>query len=468
MQLMPEILNNHHSLHPKSKDLILKLFLDRGNLSHQIDLLHEGVPDFLKSYEFPISPWPVLISQQIADELQHITFSLPKIIQRCILTYYKERLPQFEQDLSLNPLVYSIFSQSPEAWQMHFNRMDLIFTKTGIKLFEMNAALKFGGWQLASLAPQFQQVVNKVDNQLTLKYRNSLKIFFETLFTCIRTHCSQNPVFSILVLVPMTSDHTNLMIEFSRYFYQNTPEFARGSEFFSANDLRDVKFEHTGIMTFKGKKIGAVIDAGLTAINSPWVGDFMIKTTRIHLARKVFFPSNPFYAMLGSKLHFAIMNELADTNYLTSDESAFIKKYIPWTVQCFEKSEKLVSWRGQSVKLKHHLLDNKSEFVIKIINSGSGENIHVGKYLEPAVWTQIVERSFKHPSWIAQEYHETNQLYAPLSNGEIGVFNPVFGAFGMLGNYAGSFVRLSEATDLRNKGVINSATGARETIVFEL
>jgi len=468
MQLNSEILLNHEKLHPYYRDMILSLSEDQQSLNHHIDLRLDSVPDFLKKYEFPISPWPIVISHEIASEFQLITSSLPKIIQRCILLYYQDKLQQFEEHLNLNHLVYTIFSQSPNAWEMHFNRMDIIFTKAGIKILEMNAALKFGGWQLAPLVPQFQQILNRISSDSTPTSRNTLRIFFEALFKCISSHCSLNPTYSILVLMPLTNDYEDLMGEFSRIFYQAMPEYVGEADFFSANDPRDVKFESAGHITYKGKKLGAVIDAGHTAINSPWIGDFEIKATRVHLTGKVFFPSNPFYSMLGSKLHFALMNELADTNRLTLEESNFIKKYIPWTVQCYRKADKIVNWHGSLTKLRSLLLDNKSEFVIKIIDSGSGNNVYVGKFTDTSIWAQIVERSFTEPNWIAQEFHETNQLYAPLSNGELGVFNPVFGTFGILGDYAGSFVRLGEVADLRNKGVINSATGACESLVFEM
>ena len=67
--------------------------------------------------------------------------------------------------------------------------------------------------------------------------------------------------------------------------------------------------------------------------------------------------------------------------------------------------------------------------------------------------------------WIIQQFNAPDPIAAVGENGEVANYNPVWGIFAVGSHYCGAQIRANK-TD-QGDGIINSANGACEFVVFE-
>jgi hypothetical protein len=104
--------------------------------------------------------------------------------------------------------------------------------------------------------------------------------------------------------------------------------------------------------------------------------------------------------------------------------------------------------------------------VIKAARGYQGKDVFIGKFTNTDEWEEVLEKALENGAFIAQEFSDSVDFAAPNRHNEWTPHKLIWGAFGFGDFYGGVWVRMSEVkTDV---GVINSATGAVEAIVFEI
>lgn len=460
MRLNNSILANHLRLEDSNKELVENLSKNQLEKKYEIDLSESGLPQTLQNYEFPVSPWPILFSRQLTAEFETIICTLQGLVRKSIHYYLKDRDNLGVNQLNFNSNDLHRFSELEQFFDLIFFRIDLLFCNGQIKLLEINSGTQFGGWQLGGVKDQFGKILHdNLSSRIKTEYTNVLSHLLKNLYQCTTRHCKTQSA-NLLILTHDLSYFQKIVSDITSIYKEVKPESVTENNVLWTSDLSQVDADQNGNLRFGSIKIDVVIDTGV-AFDSELLID-------LHIKRAIFLPSNPLYRVFGNKLNFALMHELQPAVHLSEDEIQFIQKYIPITYDCYGRGRKSVCYQGMNQPLNEVLNKFKDNFVVKITDSGSGDDVFVGKFQSSQKWTSVVTRAFEEPNWIAQEYAEPDQIYSSSSSGKIGLFRPVFGIFGNLNKYCGAFVRLGTNRNRRSKGVINSAKGANETVVFQV
>ena len=460
MHLKNEILQHHQILSDKNV-LLLNSFAARiKEKKYEINLKDDSVPSFLQSYKYPLSPWPIIISKDRKREFSKIARLFPKLITKCILSYFKNDLSRFEEIYSQPQVLYHLIEGMQEIMEKSFLRYDLLFFNNQIKLVEINAGTTCGGWQPSRLNHLYNKILKEdaISRDWNLKHVNPLEAMFKNVTQCIQQHLTKELTGNILLISSGTYDSNNIGFwnELIDIFNTVKPEGYPRIQLFLDETGKDLSVDQDGIVSYKGHELDAILDNARVNVNYR-------ELTLSHIRSKLFFPDNPITVLIGNKINFYLLTQFINSPELSDEEKQLIKDYIPWTALMGETQN--VCWKGMRKDLKTILVENKRSFLIKKAFSAEGTDVHIGKFISTDEWETIIEEKFEEEGWIAQEYFEPDTIYS-LSQQDIKEHSVIWGVFASGNNYTGSWIRLSELRDDFD-GVINSARGAKETIVYE-
>jgi uncharacterized circularly permuted ATP-grasp superfamily protein len=99
------------------------------------------------------------------------------------------------------------------------------------------------------------------------------------------------------------------------------------------------------------------------------------------------------------KAFFAVLTDEAFTGLLTTEERAFVDRLVPWTRKVAERRTRRA---GREVDLVPHILENRTDLVLKPAHGYGGKSVFVGDETEPAVWEKAVGEALASP-WVVQE-----------------------------------------------------------------
>jgi hypothetical protein len=183
---------------------------------------------------------------------------------------------------------------------------------------------------------------------------------------------------------------------------------------------------------------------------------------RAFLMGTTYFPDNLITHLHGDKRNLALLRFLAEEGKFSEADNRLLKKCLPWTV---EFTSKTVDFKGKKYAVTD-LVKNKDNFVIKPFNGLKGIDVSVGKFHSQEEWEKVIAKTLDSGEFILQEFCDSKEYLAPNRNNEWTPHKLIWGMFGFDSIYGGVWVRMSEvATDV---GVINSATGAIEALVYEI
>ena len=181
------------------------------------------------------------------------------------------------------------------------------------------------------------------------------------------------------------------------------------------------------------------------------------------ISNKAYFPDHLGTMFLRDKRNLALLRRLAIDEKFEAAENARILQYIPWT-EIVEDID--ITYDGEIHNLITLLRTRKNEFVIKISDGLQGNDVFVGKFLTAHEWEKAIIQSLESKSYIAQKFSDSIDVHAPNKDNQWIPHKLVWGAFGFGETYGGAWVRMS--ANKNDSGIINSATGAVEAIVYEL
>ncbi|MCP4153049.1 MAG: hypothetical protein GY757_35280 [bacterium] len=94
-----------------------------------------------------------------------------------------------------------------------------------------------------------------------------------------------------------------------------------------------------------------------------------------------------------------------------------------------------------------------------------GEGVVIGKSVLQAQWEEHVAGALGAGNWLVQEYVETPPLMYQLGDG-CALHESIWGLFAFGENFGGGFLRVMPVEG--SSGVINTAQGARLSVLFEV
>jgi hypothetical protein len=211
-----------------------------------------------------------------------------------------------------------------------------------------------------------------------------------------------------------------------------------------------------GNLTFEGKKMDAVLATTLEVEGMP------PDVSRAFVMKKIYFPDHLATRIYGDKRNLGLLRVLAEKQQFTKEENELIFKSIPWTIEFKDNN---CVYKGIEYQLVSLLREQKNNFVIKIAQGFQGKDVFIGKFSTEEEWERAISIGLENKNFIVQEFADSKTFNAPNIENEWVPHKLIWGAFGFGENYGGVWVRMTEEkTDV---GVINSASGAVEAIVYE-
>jgi glutathionylspermidine synthase len=169
----------------------------------------------------------------------------------------------------------------------------------------------------------------------------------------------------------------------------------------------------------------------------------------------IILPENPVSITMGDKRVLSQLWQEKNNVGYSEGELEAIEKFVP------------ASYLLMSCDITiQEIIKKKDSFVMKPGIGLQGEQVLVGKYVSHSHWKDMISSEYDKPDFLLQQYESSISLAAD-SAGKINYYKGVWGAFSFGLEYSGVWIRMS-MENLEFKGVINSALGATESIVFEI
>jgi hypothetical protein len=456
----PEITKNHAAVSATSMQF-LDYAMGKENCLQRLHLLDNSLPLILRNYEYPLHSWPWFVSPSMKLELEECVCSIPALIYKAIGLEFGNDARRIAEFYGMPELLAEFYLQiEPDVGEL-MQRTDAVLTDSGIKIVEINAGSTIGGWQI-----QWMDHLYRGHPQLQ-PFFNGLECTSRNIPLGYMTHIvrSAKPL-----LRPGLDELAVLLVVDDEFLAVEGPEAMQhifeaalqscgvaGSAYFTT-DYSALEYLADGVY-FKGRRLHAVVSAE----TERRTGALPKALYRAHIAGQIFWPDNPFRFAIGDKRSLSVLYGRKGDAAFSRRERELIEKYLPWSVTI---SPQQVAFEGERQDLRDLLVGQRERFVIKVATGFQGKNVYVGKHQSNEAWLAIVDRAMQEGSWLAQEYCQSLPFYGQAGTSGYGVYDVVWGIFNFGHDYGGCWLRLMARGE--GDGVINSAMGAQETIVYEV
>ena len=173
--------------------------------------------------------------------------------------------------------------------------------------------------------------------------------------------------------------------------------------------------------------------------------------------------NGPITRLLNDKRILALLSERADSDLFTADERDLLQSCLPWTRAVGTGK---ATFHGETGELPDLLIAHREELVLKPSFGYQGEGVTFGQRTSPGAWAGLIEEAVAKGGWLVQERADSRPYIYQVGEQGYGVHNLVWGTFCFGESYGGGFLRMIPRGI--GDGVINSARGATEGVLFEV
>ncbi|MEM6684851.1 MAG: hypothetical protein AAF617_03560 [Bacteroidota bacterium] len=427
------------------------------NIPPLVDGSSEKLPKFLIGYAYPVSYWPVILDRTQVMSLERLCIQIPKLLTKIPELYFENDAKRiadfyFGGDEMMSQFAVLCHEKNQEIGC----RLDLTLDAGGFKILEANVGSSIGGWQVQSFESIIRDAHPNLDDSFTSENTQANYINFL--------------VKNIIKQISFLEDDINVFLALGEF--KEKAQVGNIIEFFDAllaKALQNTRFTgHTFIgsfvdielknskLVYQGKEMHAALEIVINKAGIP------PNIFRAFMMDTVYFPDHLASGMYGDKRNLGLLRDLAENNKFTEAENKLIIDSIPWTK---EIKDTTVTYNNERLSIEALLKTHKENMVIKAAQGFQGKDVFIGRFCSDAEWDDAIDLALKNKNFIAQEFSDSIRVLAPNREGQWTPHKLIFGAFGFGKKYGGVWVRTSEvANDI---GVINSATGAVEALVFE-
>lgn len=456
----------HNGRLSKSFETLAHQLCQRPSLHHlAFNKQDTGIEPFMHSYEYSVSPWPLIIDDELTREMDYLFTQLPKIMHKVLRYFLTNHMSWTCEFLHIQKFQAELFLQSPPRLIDICARYDLVMSGGVLQLIEINSGGSLGGWQLSWFESQCFKALGYLDlNRWRFEHQNIvlnlLNAYCQSILALPSSSISGN------ILLYLSPDYVrpetlpNLKRNFYNLYKKVRPlEFAEGELFFFESP-ETVDINEDGEVFFNGKKMDAVI---LSVKNENELSkSFICQLEAAALKGQLYYPDAQNLSIIGNKLLFAFLHEDRVKALLNSAESAVVEKYVPWSVKINLLKK---DWDGIALQSDLWLVQQKNELVIKKAHSQQGKDVVIGSDCTPEEWRDLHSAVAEDDDWLVQKYMAPDPIILADSQNGLNLYDTVWGVFALSGNYSGGFIRGT----MSHKGdkVINSARGASEFLLLE-
>lgn len=435
------------------------------NLPAYVDTgVHDSLTLF-KQYAYPVSSWPIIIDKKTSERIARLSMKLPSMIQQIPELYFnndKKKIADyyFGGNEMISELALICHQKKVET----SCRLDLSLSVDGFKILEVNVGSNLGGFQIQ----HFEPVIRKGHPQLSDKEtasnylsQNSITNYFSFIIDKIqeKNPSGQREINLFLIMdmnVPGFEKFKEKELDFFNCFYKNELRNRGCYGRAIGGDPKILKMSK-GKLKLNDLDISAVLRLERKGKEMPK------SVFRAFLMDAIYFPDHLAIDIYSDKRNLGLLRELAEQQKFNLEDNNLIIESIPCT---YEIKDRKVVFKGQEIGLIDLIQNNKESFVIKHGMGFQGTDVYVGKFLTDEEWGKVIQLALKEKGFLAQEFCDSLVFEAPNMNNQWTPHKLIWGAFGYGKKYGGVWVRMCE--EKNSDGVINSAKGAIEAIVFEI
>lgn len=429
----------------------------------KLDLQDEKVEPCMRQYGYPVSAWPVIISQKKVAQMEQFNRAIPPLFVKAVKLMFGNDMAAFVAYLHESEMLFQVLQNTELDTRQVLFRHDAVFSQHDLKLLEVNAGATIGGWQVGWLEPQFKQVFAQFPETANwaVHYRNAVDSMLAAMFSAVeatKPHAMGNVLF--VVAEQDKLDDVMFLNAFSSAYNRMRPACFSYGKVLICNNWADLSFSRDGSLKYRDDEVDVVLLTLPEGVQIPQA--LFVRMMGANLSKKLVMPDNMIYTFLGNKSLLAVCHEPKVMAGFTEEERAFVKRHLPYTSTMYEKE---ITWQSEVGLLSVLASQYKDQFVIKKSHSMQGRDVYVGRYCSQAEWQEVLARYLNVDDWLLQEYCAPDLSLAPDHAGNLIEYAFVWGIFDAGGRYGGGFVRGMPVSN--EKGVINSATGATEFAIFE-
>ena len=447
-------LNPYQSIHDKFLD-----FVQRNPECLLRDSF--GSPENLgEFYAFPLQPWPVLLASEQAEDLARTALGITKLVQQIPRRFFRNDAGQLARfyGLSLREATgLAMVLQGVDCFSDALMRTDMMLSPNGFQCLEINAS-NLGGWMNALWAEHYlnEPLIRRFlqEEEFDVTFRDTPRILLRHTVRSARRRVREiDGEVNLAIVMAEDKIVPEGWKRFARDHYAAAlEEEGVTGELWTCvySDLteKDLRFY------YRGRRVHAILEqrwgfAPLPVLFS-WIDCGVV----------VF--NGPTCRFLNDKRNLALLSEASDRGLLSAEEKALVEGHVPWTCTL---GRKLVLFEGRKVDLERLLTERREDFVIKPAGGAEGVGVYVGRFTAEQEWRDALQQGLREPGWLAQRFVAGQP--AVFQAGERGSHphDLIWGAFVCGDEYGGCFMRLAP---LGHGGVINSARGAKESVLLEV
>lgn len=457
LRVMDPVIIANHRIASESAVRFLRYSVAEGHCLKKLDLLDDSLPGFLRHYPYPLHSWPWFIAQDLRDTLAQSVARIPELIYRAVRLEFGRDRRRFAAFYDISEVLAEIFLDSGMDMSQLMLRIDAMMTASGLKIMELNAGPDIGGWQIHWMDALYRknEALKAFFATNACASRNIPLQYMKYLVRMARNH-HPDGVANVAIVAGKRHAISELDITFQGVFRAALQECDADGELFFESNLARMEFEPDTVR-LDGKVLGAIATYRFgTDITPP------IDLYRAFFRGRIYWPDNPFVSIIGDKRSLAIVNGHKHSDIFTDEERRLIEAFVPWGAMPGSKEVEL-GRTGLSLEV---LLKRQHDLVIKAARGAQGNDVFVGRYQSAESWRDMAARALSEPMWLVQEYCDSLPFYGQAGEEGYSIHDVIWGVFGFGGEYGGCWLRLSRKGE--GDGVINSAKGAQEAIVYEV
>ena len=409
----------------------------------------------------PLQSWPTFVAGEKLAEIRRATVELTRLVRsvperifsndpRRIASYYG--FP--------NEALIAILLEPPSGLDAVPVRNDYIETEDGFKCLEVNAR-QIGGWQLRFFEQRVRThpvIARFLAEEGGCPYHRDP---VETMLESIIAHDLGKPITAggvLNIAIAMSARVAADLEAQVRRVYRHALD-ASGMGLTGEVVIcryADLSMRQNQIWYLDRRPIHALVL--MNAETPPPEAVF-----RSFKAGRLSLYNGPINMLLNDKRVLALLSEHAESAVFTAEERDVLRRYLPWT-RVIGPGE--ATYHGATAPLPDLLLAHREELVLKPSRGFQGDGVTCGHLTPPDTWARLVAEAVAQGGWLAQERVGSRPYVYQCGDRGYGIHDVVWGTFCFGEIYGGGFLRMMPRGT--GDGVINSARGATEGVLFEV
>jgi hypothetical protein len=425
---------------------------------------HRGVPYPAwmvgpASEYYPLQSWPTFIGAAKLAEIRDANVGVWRLLRAI-----PERI--FDRDPHRLASYYGLahaglaelLLEPPNGLDGALTRNDLIDSADGLKCLEVNAG-RMGGWQLRYFERAYRDhplIAAFLDQHgLAPRHRDPLAALFEHVVrdNAVQPHCAAG-VLNLAIVIPPSRLAATAVDDLDRAYQELLRRDGRGLAGKLVVTCYSALAARRGTLHDGDLSLQALVE--LTGEPRPEVVFRAFKAGRVTLY------NGPIEVFLNDKRNLALLSQHADSDRFSGAEQALIRRHVPWSRELVASE---VAYQGERWPLGRLLRERRRDLVVKPSTGSQGRDVFVGRFTPEDAWRSQVEKLVGQPGWLVQEYVASRPYLYQAGESGTAVHDVIWGTFVCGDDYAGGFLRMIPSG---HGGVINSARGAVEGIMFEV